>query len=225
MGSHCLQRYGGSLELDKQHFFVPDSGPIQCLKALLARLTQLHKDQRREKNRLEKCAFIDHSNAITSSIQRQLCHLKTEIHHIETAIDTLIQNDPSLNHHRQLLCSIKGVSVKTARWLLPLLSPQRFKSARQWAAFVGLTPRHESSGSRRKPGKLSGRGNRLIRSKLYFPAISAATHDPQLNRFYRQLLRRGHNKKQALVAIMRKLVHIAFSVFKHQTPYDPLYAS
>ncbi len=55
------------------------------------------------------------------------------------------------------------------------------------------------------------------------PALCAARHDPALRAFYQRLLDHGKRPKQAIVAVMRKLLHIAFGVIKHQTPYDPLY--
>ena len=219
-----LRRYGQSLDLSQHHLFVQESKQISMLKALLNRLTQLEKDLQREKNRLEKCDFIPHAQPMADSIRRQIRRLTNEINRIDQAIDSHIQSDPVLIKHQVLLCSIKGIGVRTTRWLLPLLHNQRFKTARQLAAFLGLTPRHEQSGTQTKPGKLSGLGNPTLRSRFYFPAISAATHDPALAHFYQSLLRKGKTKKQALTAVMRKLIHIAFGVIKHQTPYDPNYA-
>ena len=225
LDARTLQRYGRSLDLSKQHFFAPHRKEISGLKALLSRHTQLDKDRQRERNRLEKCDFTPNSGQPEKSIRRQIRHLERELKRIDDQINALIDSDPELKHNNQLLCSIKGIANKTARWLLPLLDQQRFNTARELAAFLGLTPCHQSSGTSRKPGHLSGRGNRLIRSKLYFPAITAANHDPMLRRFYQGLLRKGATKTQALVAVMRKLVHIAFGVIKHQQPYDPEYAA
>ena len=224
LDAFSLRRYGQSLDLSEQHLFIKDPKEISTLKALLSRIIQLEKDLQRERNRLEKCDFISQSKPQAQSIKRQIRHLTTEINKIEHAIESHIQSDPILIKHQQLLCTIKGIGVRTTRWLLPLLHNGRFKTARQLAAFLGLTPRHEQSGTLIKPGKLSGLGNPTLRSRFYFPAISAARHDPVLAQFYQSLLRNGKTKKQALIAVMRKLIHIAFGVIKHQTPYDPNYA-
>ncbi len=225
LDSFSLRRYGQSLDLRQQHLFVQQAQQINTLKALLSRLTHLEKDLQREQNRLEKCDFIPDSQPIASSIKRQIRRLKAEIKKIDTMIDEHIESDEVLNKNNQLLCSIKGIANKTARWLLPLLHNKRFKNARQLAAFLGLTPCHQSSGTMILPGRLSGHGNRMLRSKLYFPAVAAATHDPAMAAFYQSLLRRGAAPKQAIVAVMRKLVHVAFGVIKHQQPYDPNFAT
>ncbi len=139
-------------------------------------------------------------------------------------IDLLIDADPILQHDDELLCSIKGIARRTSQWLLVLLHSHRFAHARELAAFVGLTPYHrQSATSLNTPGHLSGRGNPYLRTRLYMPALCAARHDPALRAFYQRLLDHGKRPKQAIVAVMRKLLHIAFGVIKHQTPYNPLY--
>ena len=109
---------------------------------------------------------------------------------------------------------------------MPLLHCGRFNSARELAAFLGLTPCHRQSGSSLKSrGRLSGRGNKNLRSKLYMPALSAIQHNPEMKAFYETLLKRGKTKKQAVVAVMRKLVHVCYGVINTQTPYIENYAA
>ena len=52
------------------------------------------------------------------------------------------------------------------------------------------------------------------------PALVAVQRDPALRAFYQRLLDRGKAKMQALAAVMRKLLHAAFGMFKHDQPYD-----
>jgi len=47
-----------------------------------------------------------------------------------------------------------------------------------------------------------------------------ATRDPYLRAFYQHLLAKGEPKMQALVAVMRKLLHAIFGMFKHHQLYD-----
>jgi len=51
--------------------------------------------------------------------------------------------------------------------------------------------------------------------------MAAAEHSPELKRFYERLRKAGKSKMCALGALMRKLLHIAFGILKHQTPYNP----
>jgi transposase len=224
LDARSLQRYGSRLE--KVHWFQPDRPEINELKSLLSLLAQLDKDVLRWQNRLEKLSFESPGSAAGKSIKRQIRNLQREQDRTQQAIDALIQDHPELKRNQRLMCSIKGVGPKVSQSLLPLLQPGRFSSARQLAAFLGLTPCHKSSGtSLKSAGRLSGRGDRRIRAKLYMPAISAATYNPELKRFYNTLLARGKPPKQALTAVMRKIVHLCYGVVKNQTPYQENYAS
>jgi transposase len=213
-----LQQYGRQLE--NAHEYLPDSPEIQALRAMLSRLRQLDKDSRRERNRLEKCACIAEGQVLAASIRRQIRQLDNEQKRLQGEIDRLISAHPPLKHIQVLLISIKGIGKITSQWLLPLLYREQFESARQLAAFLGLTPVHRTSGtSLKKRGRLSGRGDRYLRSRLYMPAVCARHYDPAMADFYDTLIRRGKTPKQALSAIMRKLVHVAYGVVKNDEPY------
>jgi len=218
LDARSLHGYGQ--ELKKVFEYEPDSSEINGLKAMLSRLRQLDKDLTRERNRLEKCPYIAESQALTASIRRLLKALEREKKLIQGEIDELIRSHPHLKHLQDLMCSTKGVGNVMSQWLLPLLYREQFTSARQLAAFLGLTPIHKRSGtSLNKRGRLSGRGNAYLRSRLYMPAVSAITHNPELRGFYDRLIRRGKTEKQALTAVMRKLVHICYGVVKNDQPY------
>ena len=67
---------------------------------------------------------------------------------------------------------------------------------------------------------ISKAGNRYLRAALYMPALVAVQHDPSLRAFYQRLLDHGKAKLQALVAVMRKLLHAAWGMFRNDQPYD-----
>ena len=219
-----LQRYGSTLQ--DVHYFQPDPPEISALKALLGLLEQLERDVRRWQNRLEKATHQYPGSVVSRGIKRQIGNLQREQVRTQNAINTLIRSHPALARNQQLMCSIEGIGPKTSQRLLPLVYGNRFDSARQLAAFLGLTPCHKTSGtSLQKPGRLSGRGNAAVRAALYMPALSAMQHNPEMNAFYHDLIARGKLPKQAIVAVMRKLVHLCYGVVKTQTPYRENYAA
>ena len=224
LDARALQRYGSRLE--KIHWFQPDTQEISQLKSLLRLLDQLDKDVLRWQNRLEKASFQYQCTASIAAIKRQLRNLHREQERTQQKIDQLIQGHEELRRNQQLMCTIKGIGLKTSQQLLPLVNGERFASARQLAAFLGLTPCHKTSGtSLKKPGQLSGRGDANLRSKLYMPALSAIQWNPELSTFHTTLLARGKTEKQAITAIMRQLVHLCYGVVKNQTPYIENYSA
>src|SRR3990167_9442817 len=85
---------------------------------------------------------------------------------------------------------------------------------------AGIDPREYSSGrSVHKKTRISKAGNRHWRRALYMPALVAVRYDPHLRAFYHHPLEKGKEKLQALVAVMRKLLHAIFGMFKHHQPY------
>ena len=100
-------------------------------------------------------------------------------------------------------------------------SRSRYDSARQIAAYAGVTPKKSESGTSLKQTKLSKLGNGRIRKGLYFPAIVATKHNSIINEFANRLEKNGKTKMQIVCAAMRKLLHIAFGVLKHKSPFNP----
>ena len=224
LDAQALQRYGSTLQ--NRRFFQPDLPEISELKSLLGLLDQLERDIRRWQNRLEKARHQYPGSAVDRSIKRQITNLQREQTRTQKAINALIQSHDSLARNQQLMCSIQGIGPKTSQRLLPLVHGNRFDSARQLAAFLGLTPCHKTSGtSLRKPGRLSGRGNAAVRAALYMPALSALQHNREMSALYDRLIARGKLPKQATTAVMRKLVHLCYGVVKNQTPYTEKYAA
>ncbi len=63
-------------------------------------------------------------------------------------------------------------------------------------------------------------GNRHLSSALFLQAMVASQHEPRVRAFYEALLARGKKPMQALVAVMRKLLHAIHGMFRHDTDFD-----
>ncbi len=154
-----------------------------------------------------------------------LAFLSGQITELQQTIDQLVASHPELKSQRDLLESIPGIGKLTAYALMAEIGNWRnFPSARQLAAFAGLTPRQRTSGSSvRGRTKLAKTGNAHLRRALYLPAIVAWKHNPLIRVFCERLLARGLCKMAVIAAAMRKLLHIAFGVLKSGRPFDPEY--
>lgn len=84
-------------------------------------------------------------------------------------------------------------------------------SACHVAAFAGLVPGHDQSGTsvRGKP-ILCKMGSERLRKAIYFPAIVAMRHNPIIKAMSGKLRERGKCQMMIIGAAMRKLIHIAF---------------
>jgi len=193
------------------------------LQALVRRLEAVQAMRQQEHNRLE---LESADSPITASLRDHLAHLDQQIAQLQQALRAHFQAQPTLARQRELLETIPGIGAATATKLLAEIPRLRdYPSARQVAAFAGLTPRHRQSGSSvHGKTRLSKIGNAHVRRALYLPAVVAMHHNPLLQKFAARLLAAGKPKMAVVGAVMRKLLHQAYGVLKHGTPFDPQHA-
>lgn len=200
----------------------PESPEVRELRALLARLGAVEKDLQRERNRQEKAQVSAASEQVLHSIELVITALEKEKRRLERLLDEHIDRHPRLKNDSELLESIPGVGRVLSRHMLSVYHSRAFQHGRQMAAYLGLAPIENSSGSsvRGRP-RLAKNGNAVVRAKLYMPAVVSIRHNPQAKAMYDRLVANGKAKKSAIGAVMRKLVHICFGVLKHQQAYSP----
>jgi transposase len=206
----------------KLPIWTPPPPEARYLKALLNRLAALETDIQRELNRLEKAQAGRVPEEVMASLENSLSFLKEQKERLLKEIDNHLDKHPKLRKERDLLLSVPGVGKKLATTLLCLFNNKNFSKAPQVAAFLGLVPVEKQSGtSVAKRPRLSKTGDARLRGALYMPAIVATKYNPDVQALYLRLLKAGKTKMAALGAAMRKLVHIAFGVYKNLTPYQP----
>ncbi|HEX7813883.1 transposase [Dyella sp.] len=84
-----------------------------------------------------------------------------------------------------------------------------------------LAPALRQSGKTQGRAGISKLGQPIVRAKLYMAAVVAKTHNPAISRFCQRLLDQGKPRLVAIVASMRKLLHIAWGVIRSGKPFDP----
>src|SRR5574337_814614 len=190
----------------------------QALRAMVLRLDALQAMRTQESNRLEVAREV-----LKAGIARHIEWLDQEIEALSKSIRTHMDDDPRLKDKRALLDSIPGLGERTIAVLLAFYADgERFRNARQAAAFAGLDPRHQESGTSvlAKP-RLSKIGHAFLRKALYMPAMVTLYRTAWGKRFRARLASSGKAPKLIIGAMMRKLVHVAFGVLTSGKPFDP----
>ena len=176
-----------------------------------------------EKNRLHADESVEQTPAaIRESIDRHIEALSAEIDALTEAALEVVHADGTLESRFCHLVSVKGIAQASAITLLAELSvlPSDM-STRQWVAHAGIDPRHYESGtSVHAAVRISKVGNRHLRAALFLPAMVASQHEPQVRAYYQKLLAKGKKPMQALVAVMRKLLHAIHGMFEHDADFD-----
>ena len=193
---------------------------IKHLQSLTRRVEALEQMLGSERNRLGTCG-----KEVRPSVKRIIRTLEKEIEQLTRLIQEHIDNHPDLKQQSKLLQTIPGIAKKTAQTLLSEAEFSQFASARALAAHAGLTPRKDQSGTSVNRTRLSKLGNVRLRKALYFPAITAMRYNQIIITFSSQLSKKGKTPMQIICAAMRKLLHIAFGVIKHNQPFNQNLAS
>jgi transposase len=121
----------------------------------------------------------------------------------ETRLDALAGADQGV----RILESIPGVGSRTAEVVVAYLGePKRFQTAKQVSAYAGLVPRQYQSGENDRRGRITRRGPALLRKLLVECAWVMLRYNRWAQVVYVRLCRGKARKKQAIVALARKLL-------------------
>jgi len=140
--------------------------------------------------------------------------------------DRELQAQARASEPAQRLMAIRGIGAITAVAIVATVGNARdFDSGRQFAAWLGLTPRQHSSGGKSRLGHITRRGDAYLRCLLVQGARSvlhtAIRHTDRMSRWVLSVqARRGYHK--TLVAIAAKNARIAWALLSKgqqlQTP-------
>lgn len=151
---------------------------------------------------------LAHYDVVTQSVIR-----------IEKKLDELAKRDPRV----ALLQTIPGVGPRMSEALVAVIdNPHRFKNGKQVAAYFGLVPRHFASGSMDRQGRITGAGDRMVRSLLIEVAWIMLRYNPWAQALYKRLCR-GRNtcRKKAIVGVARRLVVRCWAMLRDNTAWIP----
>jgi transposase len=139
---------------------------------------------------------------------------------IDREIEQILASQPDIQAQAKCLRSVPGIGLLTGAALLNLFRRLPAVRADVVVAFTGLDPRPCDSGQKRGKRHLSKRGPSELRRLLFNAAMSAAK-----TKHWRPYSERERTKglptTAALVAIARRLVRVAFALFKKQIHFNP----
>jgi transposase len=149
----------------------------------------------------------------------QLTHTQMNIAELEREIEQLLRRDDGAAG----LQSVPDFGPKTVAVLRAELGEvDRFERSAQVVAYAGLDITVKESGKWRGQRKLSKRGSGELRRTLYLTAMRCVRREGSaFGAYYQALGARGMKGKAALVAVMRKMLVVAYHLLKSGESYDP----
>ena len=139
---------------------------------------------------------------------------------IDKHVAALIASDAQIARGCKRLRTITGIGPQTSALLGALLSRFEFANADALVAYSGLDPRPNDSGTKRGRRRLSKKGPPLLRRQMYLAGF-AASHSKALKPLYQSIRAKGFATTEALVILGRKLLRVAFAVWKGDAVFDP----
>ena len=196
------------------HVWHPPSAASQMLDKLLTRRAKL----------ISAKGAIQKSLAGLPALKAQVGEVMDKLERLIDCIDTRIEKAtkalPEGSEQATRLRTIPGVGLLTSAMLTNLFIRVPFTSADAVVAFAGLDPRANDSGHKRGRRSLSKRGPAELRRLLYNAAMSAAR-----TKLWKPVYEHERNKNlpttAALVILARRLLRIAFALFKKKVNFDP----
>lgn len=125
-------------------------------------------------------------------------------------------------HEVDLLQSMKGIGAYSAACIMIQVEDiARFPTAKHLAGYFGLYPTIKESGDKKYTSRMSKKGRSAIRATLFMCANTAVLYDPHLKNIYARHRTKGKSHKQALGAVMHKMLRIIWGILQSGKAYEP----
>lgn len=205
----------------KMAWRAPQSLPsltAEALQEISRRLDVLTRQLAAERKRLLKPGA---GKELVASARRHIRWLQAEIEKLEKQWLEALAKIPELVKSYALALGVPGVGPKTARVVISeLYATPRERTAKQCAAYAGVSPNDRSSGtSLKKPARTSPAGNKRLRTALYMGAVSTLRFDLECRDLYDRIIGEGKHEKLAIVAVMNKQIRRIHAVVSRGTPF------
>lgn len=186
---------------------------------------------RRRKEAYEKAVLVRESAKISIGLKKldtgdrfrikillnEVIRADALLKEIETEMKTLIENIP----YSKYLLSIPGIGMLSAAVFLGELGdPANFTNSKQIIKYAGYDPVESDSGMRISSRRISKKGRWLLRKILYFMSMHVICNSAYFKGYYdekqkkRNRFGRVISKKEALCAVVIKLVKVIFALFR-----------
>jgi transposase len=182
----------------------------------------LNKDKVKLKNYLEAASYNFEDTYVLRRVKNRIKQISAEQEKIINKAMDVININLDYKKSYENITSIKGVGQKSGIILLYLFLRYPGASRQQITALSGLDPIQKESGTSIKhKTRISKQGLSLVRNILYMPVLGIVRYNNEMRNFYERLVDRGKPKRLAQIAVMRKVILLANSLYKNDQTYEP----
>ena len=177
------------------------------------------------------CWLEDAENGLTGDFRQLLQGVWEDLLLLDDRVgemDKAIKQLADTHEECVRLQQMRGVGPMISTAIIATVGDARqYRSARQMAAAIGITPKQHSSGDRDRLLGISKRGDVYLRTLMIHGArsvVATAKHkDDRLSRWVTGIATKRH-PNVAAVALANKTARMAWAMLRNKTDYDPDFA-
>ena len=219
--SKMIAEFGIEKNLTGTDLWIPPSKDFKMIRDLAREHTSLKQAQAAIKSQLHA---LNHSYEANKKVlkmkNQQIFFYEKQINTVEKEMLKLVKLDKELYSKIKKIETVQGLGFLTIIKVLTEVNGfLLFTSIRQLVSYAGLDVIEKESGKFTGKTKISKKGNARIRAALYMPAMSAIQYNRTLKTFYERVNDGRTIKMQGLVAVMRKLLILIYTLWKKEEEY------
>lgn len=151
-------------------------------------------------------------------ITDEILKWKTQEQELQTALEVLAAEDGRFKR----LQTAPGIGPMTALAMIAVVDDVgRFKSAKEFASYLGLVPSVSASANKRMMGSITRSGSEILRRYLIHGARAWMRYSPSgdPNRAWAEKVRERRGMNKAVVALAHRMARISFAMLRDQVEY------
>jgi len=171
---------------------------------------------------------LQDDESLSLQFKQMMLHALNEFEQMTDRIEAI---EEDLNHYIksshecQIISSIPGIGPINASALIASIDKgQAFNNPKEFAVWLGLTPRQYNSGDTVKTGGITKRGDRYLRTMLVQGAhtvtLWANKRDDPLSLWVKKIVARI-GKKKAVVAIAHRMARLVWILLQRNQKFNP----
>jgi transposase len=176
------------------------------------------KSKLRTKRGREKLTDLPLSPVLTQQRSGRL-EMIEEVERRSAQVEAELEKAAAGDERVRRLRTHPGIGPPTGLALVHTLCPvSRFANSRKVTAYVGPEPREYSSGERKRMGRISKAGSRVLRCLLVEAGLKATREEIEMKKLYYRVMQR-REQARAKVAVARHLLIHAFIMLRDEIDY------
>jgi transposase len=196
------------------HAYLPPSPAQRALARLIKRRAKLVSLQGALKQSLRGMVGVQ------PDLEQVMAPLNRLIAKVETLMQQSLEKLPAAHQAAQQITTIPGFGVLSSTCLGHSFTRVPYSSSDAVVAQAGLDPRPQDSGKKQGRRRLSKRGPAEQRRLLFNCAMSACK-TKQWRPYYLAQRAKGLSSTAALNILARKMLRVAFALYKQHQAFDP----